>query len=99
MLEIEYLPRALSKIAEISDQTIADWGEAQAKRYIAGFRETIELAAEFPGMGARVYGLPAQYRKVPSGVRFIIYRANDDVLTVVRIIHEREDVPEGLDDI
>lgn len=99
MLEIEYLPRALAKIAEITDETIAEWGAVQAKNYIADFRRTIELAAEFPGMGASVYGLPQHYRKLPSGVHFIIYRANDDVLTVVRIIHEREDVPEGLDDI
>ena len=99
MLEITFLPKALEQIYRIADETIAEWGEAQAYSYVAGIRRKVELAAEFPAMGSKVYGLPPHYRKLASGVHFVIYRASETVLTVVRIIHEREDVPEGLDDI
>lgn len=97
MLEIAFLPKALDQIDRIAEQTIAEWGEAQAKIYLEDIRRKVELAAEFPSMGSEIYGLPAQYRKLPSGVHFVVYRASETVLTVVRIIHEREDVPEGLD--
>ena len=99
MLEIAYLPKALEEIDRIADHTIAKWGEGQARSYLADIRRKIELAAEYPGMGSEVYGLPASYRKIASDAHFVIYRASETDLTVVRIIHEREDVPEGLDDI
>lgn len=96
MLEIAYRPKALEQIDRISDQTIAEWGEVQAKSYLTDIRRKIELAAEYPGMGSAVYGLPEPYRKLASGVHLIIYRASETVLTVVRIIHKREDVPDDL---
>lgn len=97
MLEIVFRPAVLAQIEEISDLTIAEWGERQAKAYVEGLRQQIIQAAEFPGIGSPVHGLPADYRKVRAGSHRIIYRQTDTKLIVVRIIHERQDVPDDLE--
>lgn len=98
MHEIVYRPKVIAKIDEIADYTIAEWGQAQAKRYIQDIRRQIEFAAEYPGIGSEAVGLPAEYRKLISGSHRVIYRCTDAELIVVRIIHEREDVPDDMDD-
>ncbi|KZY57677.1 hypothetical protein A3736_04690 [Erythrobacter sp. HI0063] len=99
MLDIVYRPKVLEQIDAISNYTIAEWGHTQAKHYVANLRRQIQFAAEFPGIGSEVIGLPVQYRKVRSGTHRIIYRFDDSQLLVVAIIHEREDMPEDFDDV
>lgn len=82
----------------ISQYTKAEWGEAQAKRYLADLRRQIEFAAEFPGIGSEAMGLPKEYRKARSGSHRAIYRCSETELVVVRIVHEREDVPDDWGD-
>lgn len=97
MLEIAFRPGVLAQIEEISDLTIADWGEPQAKAYVEDIRRQISRAAEFPGIGSSIHGLPADYRKIRAGSHRIIYRQTGTELIVVRIIHERQDVPDDLE--
>ncbi|MCH2487460.1 MAG: type II toxin-antitoxin system RelE/ParE family toxin [Erythrobacter sp.] len=98
MLDVVYRPRAAQQIDAIADYTIAEWGQAQARHYVANLRRQIEFATEFPGIGSSVTGLPEDYRKIRSGSHRVIYRVANTRLIVVRIIHEREDVPNDLDD-
>lgn len=97
MLDVVFRPRVLAQIDEISDLTIAEWGETKAKAYVAEIRRQIERAAEFPGIGSSAYGLPTDYRKVRAGSHRIVYRSTKTQLIVIRIIHEREDVPDDLE--
>ena len=94
MLEIVLRPRAGQDLEGIAEYTKAEWGEAQAKRYIDDLRRQIDFAAEYPGIGSEAFGLPAQYRKVRSGLHRAIYRCTDTQLIVVRVIHASEDVPD-----
>lgn len=98
LLEIVYRPRAAADLDAIADYTKAQWGETQAKEYLLDIRRQIEFAAELPGIGSDAFGLPPTYRKAASGHHRIIYRVADTQLIVVRIVHEREDVPGDLDD-
>lgn len=98
MLEIVLRPIAAADLLQIARYTEREWGEAQAKRYTEDLRHQIELAAEFPGIGSEAMGLPPQYRKVRSGSHRVIYRCTDTEVIVVRIIHEREDVPDDTED-
>lgn len=97
MLEIIYRPRAAADLDAIADYTKEQWGETQAKEYTLDIRRQIEFAAESPGIGSEAFGLPPIYRKIASGRHRIIYRVGDTQLIVVRIVHEREDVPDDLD--
>lgn len=98
MLEVVLRPRAEADLLEIVRYTKAEWGEQQAKRYLTDLRRQIDMAAELPGIGSDVHGLPAEYRKVRSGAHRAIYRCSEAELIVVRIVHEREDVPDDWED-
>lgn len=98
MLEIIFRPRAESDLLAITRYTKTEYGDAQAKRYIEDLRNHISFAAEFPGIGSEVRGLPSTYRKVRSGSHRAIYRYTERELIVVRIVHEREDVPDEIED-
>jgi toxin ParE1/3/4 len=97
--EIVFRPQAEADILEIVRYTKAEYGDDQAFRYTADLRRQIEFAAEIPGIGAETHGLPPLYRKVRSGAHRVIYRYDDTSITVVRILHEREDVPDDFDDV
>lgn len=78
----------------IATYTKAGWGDRQAKGYAEEIRRKIMFAAEFPGIGSPLAGLPDDYRKTPAGSHRIIFRSTERQLIVVRIVHEREDVPD-----
>ncbi len=98
MRKVVYRPKAIDQINAIADYTIAEWGKVQARVYIEGIGRQIALIAEYPGVGSEAAGLPAEYRKSRSGSHRVIYRYNEDIVVVVQIIHEREDVPDEIDD-
>lgn len=98
MLEVVLRSSAEADLLEISRYTKTAWGVAQARRYMQDLRGQITFAAEFPGIDSAVMGLPAEYRKVRSGAHRAIYRCTATELVVVRIVHEREDVPDDVGD-
>jgi toxin ParE1/3/4 len=98
MLEVVLRPRAAADFFQIAQYTRAEWGEAQAKRYLEDLRRQIDFAAEFPGIGSPAVGLPPQYRKIRSGAHRAIYRCTETELIVLRVVHEREDVPDENED-
>lgn len=98
MLEIVLRPRAEADVLAITRYSKAEHGDARAKRYIEDIRRQIEFAARFPGIGNEAFGLPPAYRKVRSGMHRIIYRCTATELIIVRIVHEREDVPDEIED-
>lgn len=99
MLEVILRPIVELQLDRIADYTKAEWGETQAKRYLEDIRRQIVFASEFPGIGSTAFGLPAQYRKIRSGAHRVIYRCTGTHLIVVRIVHEREDVPDAWGDL
>lgn len=98
MLDVLLRPQARADILAIAEYTKVEHGEHQAKRYIEDLRRQIEFAAEFPGIGSQAFGLPPVYRKIRSGSHRVLYRCSDTQLIVVRVIHEREDVPVEIED-
>lgn len=98
MREVIWRPRAEADLDAITDYTIAEWGATQAKRYVLDIRRQIDFAVDAPGIGSEAFGLPAEYRKLRAGHHRVLYRYTDSEFIVVRIIHEREDVPEEIED-
>jgi len=98
MREVVLRPRAKADLLNVADYTKVEHGEKQAKQYIEDIRQQIESAARFPGIGSDAFGLPQAYRKIRSGSHRIIYRYNETEFIVVRILHQREDVPEEIED-
>lgn len=98
MLDVVFRPAAEDDLSAIADYTKAEWGERQAKEYAKEIRRKISFAAEYPGIGSPLPGLPPDFRRIPAGSHRIIYRQLDHRLVVVRIIHEREVIPEDWDE-
>lgn len=98
MLKMVLRPRAEADLLTIAQYTKVQQGEAQAKRYIEDLRRQMEFAARFPGIGSDAFGLPPTYRKVRSGAHRALYRCTESELVVVRVLHEREDVPDEIED-
>jgi toxin ParE1/3/4 len=99
MRDIIYRPGALADLDTIADYTKALWGDTQAAHYLHQIRAKVEALVAFPAIGSQVFGLPTAYRKIAAGHHRIIYRHTDSEVIVVRIIHEREDMSEGFDDV
>jgi plasmid stabilization system protein ParE len=95
MLEVVFRPKAEAKLRDIADYTEAAYGAPQAKHYLLDIDRQTAFAAESPGSGSAVYGLPSDYRKVRAGAHRVTYRCTDHHLIVVVVVHEREDVRAG----
>lgn len=96
---IRLRPRARAELQGIWHYTASEWGIEQADHYVAQITSAIDRAAEMPGTGSAAFGLPSEYRKARAGSHRAIYRCTETHLIVVRIIHEREDVPDGFADV
>ena len=90
-------PRARTELEGIWHYTVQQWGIDQADKYTAQIISSIERAIEMPGVGSPIEALPKDYRKIRSGHHLIVYRCVDNEFTVIRILHEREDLPDELD--
>jgi len=97
MIALVVRPAARHDLADIWTYTATTWGVEQADFYLGQINAQMAKLPTFPEIGGRVEGVPREYRKVRSGSHRIIYRIAGSQLIVVRIVHEREDVPDDLD--
>lgn len=97
-MRVLYRPAALDDLDQIYDATLATWGSAQAEHYLSQLRAAVERVVEHPRSG-RIYEVAAnEYRAVRSGRHLIFYRLDADTILVVRILHDRMDIPSRLSD-
>lgn len=88
---IEIRPRAQSDLRDIGDYSDTHWGRVQAKLYLDAIADTLDQIAAMPSAGSDQASVSPGLRKWRSGSHNIYYRTLDDVVLVVRIMHERMD--------
>lgn len=98
MLELVIRPRAERDLDAIADYSEAAHGRDMAKHYLQRLSRELDFAREFPAAGSHATGLPDGYRKLRCGLHRIIYRYSESELVVVRVLHQREDIPDDWDD-
>jgi toxin ParE1/3/4 len=69
--------------------TIERWGWDQAERYASDLHAAFELLARHPALGRRIDHLRAGYRRFEHGSHSVYYRASEDGVTIVRLLHRR----------
>ena len=95
-MRVLYRPAALNDLEQIYDFTFEMWGPAQAEHYLAQLRSAAQRLLVHPRSG-RVYEMEGQkYRSLRSGRHLIFYRIEADAIVVVRILHDRMDIPSRL---
>ena len=98
MTKLIIRPAARREIVDIWLHTADRWGVEHADAYVRQIEATIALSLELPNIGSAVFGLPSTYRKMKSGSHRIVYRRTGDELIIVRVLHERQDVPDDWED-
>lgn len=84
-------PRAEADVNNIVLYTWQQWGESQRDRYEASLDRAIASLADFPESGAHCPRFFPGCRARRAGSHVLYYRNLDDVIEVVRILHERAD--------
>jgi toxin ParE1/3/4 len=69
------------------------WGEGQRKRYAIQLNNALEMLEENPRLGTKYPKLPPIYQTYPVGRHYIIYRMEGSDVIVLRILHDRMDLP------
>jgi toxin ParE1/3/4 len=88
--------QARADVEEIWSYTARRWSEEQAARYIGEIKAACKDLADGVRQG-RPIDVADGYLKLPVRSHFVIYRLTQDGdLDVVRILHQRMDVPERL---
>jgi toxin ParE1/3/4 len=84
-------PRARRDLRSIRVYGLKQWGEAQADAYHAALTTGFERLQDHPQIGRVREDLGAGVRAWPVEHHVLYYRVMDDVIEVVRILHERAD--------
>ena len=91
MPQICISPRAGSDLIEIWSY-IADDSTANADSFIDKLYETIQLLANQPGSGRRREELAPGILSLPFGRYIIFYRASQDSIEIIRVLHGARDI-------
>ena len=91
-------PAARVDVEQIWDYTCDRWGEDQAEKYVRGLQRAIDRVVENPAIGRACDEVRSGYRKHAVGTHTLYYRiADEDLIDVVRILHQRMDFERHLD--
>ncbi len=89
-------PRARKDLDGIWDYTVVTWGRRQAKTYLRALNRAFKTLAKNPELGRRYDEVYGGLRVYPSGKHLIFYFATDQGIDIVRVLHERMDIPTHL---
>ena len=89
ILRVRLTVKTEADIREIKDWGIATWGAARSREFLGGLRQTIELLAKHPQKGAVRRSLHSDVRAVNYRGYLVFYIMQDELLTVIGVIHER----------
>jgi toxin ParE1/3/4 len=96
MSALLFSPAAHADIDDFWEYTVAEWGEAQALRYIGIIREACNDLVEGKRVG-RTVNVRKGYLKIPVGSHILFYRMGAaGAVLVIRILHARMDVERHL---
>lgn len=98
MTRLVITPAARREMTDIWLYTADRWGIERADAYVGQIESKIARALKASGTGGPVAGLPPVYRKLKAGSHRVIYRHTGDELIVVRVLHQRQDVPDEIED-
>ena len=97
-LKIVLFEEAIHDLEEIWFYTFTTWSQEQADRYHLLIINEIEFLATKPESGKMIDHIRKGYRSSKVKSHFIFYRFTSTELEVVRILHEKMDIPNRLND-
>ena len=89
-------PAAQADLEDIWRYSVQQWSFTQAERYILSIRDACNDLASGAQNGQDAGDIRAGYRKLKVGSHVLFFRRPGDTLEVVRILHQRMDLPNRL---
>lgn len=91
----------LSKLAEIDLEniwiyTFENWSIKQADKYINQIIKQIEKVCSNPEIGKSISEIKSKHRMRKINSHLIIYKIEDEILKIDRILHEKMDIENQL---
>jgi len=86
-MELRYSDLAKQQLASIEKYTRERWGINQADRYLAQIENRILALLETPYLGVERPDLVENCRGVPEGKHIILYRIDDNAISILAIPH------------
>jgi len=86
-----YARKALSDLDEVWDYSEEVWGTAQANRYLDDLRRGIEGLAHARTASRSAEEVRPGLRKAVIKQHAVFFRESDDVIKVIRVLHQRRD--------
>lgn len=97
-LKVVFKEQALFDLEDIWVYTFHTWSLTQADRYHSIIVKEIEFLATHPKSGKDQNHIRAGYRSAKVKSHIIFYRVLETELEVIRILHDRMDIPNRLND-
>jgi toxin ParE1/3/4 len=86
-LRLSYAARM--DLRQIAAYTRDRWGTKQALSYVTQLEKAFERVGKMTRLGKPVLGLEETYRALNVGSHVVFYRAENDAILIVRILHQR----------
>ena len=94
---IAYTLDALIDLEEIQIYGLQAWGTNRADAYLRDLRDAVDELLSYPEIGRQRDDIELGIRARFIGRHVIFYRVTTDAITVLRVLHERADVPHILE--
>ena len=88
-LTVKILPEADVDLEEIWLYTAETWSLDQADRYVTNFYTKFQTLSQMPQIGREYPNISPPIRIYPIGRHFVIYQIEDDLLNIIRVLHQR----------
>ncbi|WP_413785976.1 type II toxin-antitoxin system RelE/ParE family toxin [Agrobacterium sp. rho-13.3] len=82
-------PKARCDLNLIWDYAEETWGVAQAEVYLASIQKTLIGLCDRTVISQSANHIRENYRKISVGSHIIFFKENNDIVEVVRILHQR----------
>lgn len=91
-------PTAEDDLRDVLQYSLQMWGEDQRDIYAADLAAAFQKLLTFPELGRSRGDLRTGLRALVVGQHTVLYRAERDVIRVLRIVHRRRDALVQLDE-
>lgn len=85
-------PRALRDIDQITDYTLATWGERQAEKYLTELDQRFRWIAQNPKAGRLRDEIGEGYRSFPHSAHVIFYLIDSEDVVIIGVPHGAMDI-------
>jgi toxin ParE1/3/4 len=91
MMRLVFRAEASADLRRIASETRRAWGEDQAKAYVSGLRDAIKSLLDYPLRYPEFEPRPG-LRRMNSGRHAVLYRAGDESIEIIRVLHVTSDL-------